>query len=147
LKARRAGSADKARKELHAIFNDTGLKITAEVNHHVLNFLDLTLDLKNETFSPFRKPNDDTLYVDNRSNHPPSIINHIPSSINKRISSLFSDQASLILLHHFTNRRRRRNIIWFNLPFSKTIQTNVCRNFLQLIGKHFPLYPDITNAC
>ena len=74
--------------------NDIGFKITAEVTHHVVNFLDLTLDLKNQTFSPFRKPNNDPLYVDNRSNHPPSIINHIPSSINKRISSLSSDQAS-----------------------------------------------------
>ena len=37
-----------------------------------------------------------------------------------------------------TNRRRRRNIIWFNPPFSKTVRTNVGRNFLQLIDKHFP---------
>jgi hypothetical protein len=161
LKARRARSADKARKELHTISNDIGFKITAEVNHHVVNFLDLTLDLKNETFSPFRKPNNDPLYVDNRSNHPPSIINHIPSSINKRISSLSSDQASVDSAAPFyedalkrsnydvplqysacdnsssftpTNRRRRRNIIWFNPPFSKTVRTNVGRNFLQLIG-------------
>ena len=37
-----------------------------------------------------------------------------------------------------TNRRRHRNIIWFNPPFSKTVRTNVGRNFLQLIDKHFP---------
>ena len=91
LKARRARSADKSGKELHTIFNDIGFKTTAEVNHQVVNLLDLTLDLKNETFSPFKIPNNDPLYVDNRSNHPPSIINHIPSSINKRISSLSSD--------------------------------------------------------
>ena len=68
----------------------------AAKDHHVVNFLDLTLDLKNETFSSFRKSNNDPLYVDNRSNHPPSIINHIPSSINKRISSPSSDQLSIL---------------------------------------------------
>ena len=33
---------------------------------------------------------------------------------------------------------RHRNIIWFNPPFSKTVSTNVAKNFLQLIDKHFP---------
>ena len=31
-----------------------------------------------------------------------------------------------------------RNIIWFNPPFSKNVRTNVGRNFLNLIDKHFP---------
>ena len=36
------------------------------------------------------------------------------------------------------NRTRTRNIIWFNPPFSKNVGTNVGRNFLNLIDKHFP---------
>ena len=36
------------------------------------------------------------------------------------------------------SRRRSRNIIWFNRPFSKTVRTNVAQTFLQLINKHFP---------
>ena len=36
------------------------------------------------------------------------------------------------------NRTRKRNIIWFNPPFSKNVRTNVGRNFLNLIDKHFP---------
>ena len=35
-------------------------------------------------------------------------------------------------------RQRRRNIIWFNPPFSKNVKTNVARRFLKLIDKHFP---------
>ena len=27
---------------------------------------------------------------------------------------------------------------WFNPPFNMTIKTNVARNFLNLIDKHFP---------
>ena len=36
------------------------------------------------------------------------------------------------------NRRRCRNIIWFNPPFSQTVKTNVARVFLHLLDKHFP---------
>ena len=32
----------------------------------------------------------------------------------------------------------KRNIIWFNPPFSKPVSTNVAKTFLQLITKHFP---------
>ena len=35
-------------------------------------------------------------------------------------------------------RKQTRNIIWFNPPYSKTIRTNVAREFLKLIDKHFP---------
>jgi hypothetical protein len=29
-------------------------------------------------------------------------------------------------------------LIWFNPPYSKNVKTNVAKNFLQLIDKHFP---------
>ena len=37
--------ADKTRKELHKVFEQFDLKITAEANLHVVNFLDVTFDL------------------------------------------------------------------------------------------------------
>ena len=33
---------------------------------------------------------------------------------------------------------RKRNIIWFNTPYSKNVKTNVAQKFLRLIDKHFP---------
>ena len=36
--------------------------------------LDVTFDLGNGKSKPYRKPNDDPLYIDRHSNHPPSII-------------------------------------------------------------------------
>ena len=33
---------------------------------------------------------------------------------------------------------RKRNIIWFNPPFSKNVKTNVGKYFLNLVKKHFP---------
>ena len=35
-------------------------------------------------------------------------------------------------------KRRKRNIIWFNLPYSKSVKTNIGRIFVKLISKHFP---------
>ncbi len=89
MKSKSARLADKTRKELHKCFEQFGLKITAEANLHVVNFLDVTFDLNNGKFKPYRKPNDDLLYINRHSNHPPSIIKQLPTSINKRISALF----------------------------------------------------------
>ncbi len=104
------------------------------------------------------KPNNDPLYVDRWSNHPPSII-----AINKRISTLSSDESYFNSTKHFhqnalsrsnynvtfqysndntsnipTWNRKNRKIIWFNPPYSKNVMTNIARNFLHLIDKHFP---------
>ena len=162
-----ARNADNVRKKLHDIFHQIGLKITAQVNHQLVNFLDITLDLTNGKFTPYRKPNNEPLYVNSRSNHPPSIIKQIPKSINQRLLTLSSDQQSFEESKPFyenalkqsdynvslqysttttastttppsTKRRRRRNVIWYNPPFSKSVKSNVARNFLQLLEKHFP---------
>ncbi len=92
MKNKSARLADKTRKELYKCFEQFGLKITAEANLHVVNFLDVTFDLNNGKFKPYRKPNDDPLYINRHSNHPPSIIKQLPTSINKRISALSADE-------------------------------------------------------
>ena len=35
-------------------------------------------------------------------------------------------------------RKRKRKIIWFNSPFSKSVDTNIGKMFLHLLSKHFP---------
>ena len=80
--------ADKTRKELHKFF----LKLTAESNLQVVNFLDVTFHLSTGKYKPYRKSNDDPLYISKHSNHPPSILRQLPTSINKRISTLSSDK-------------------------------------------------------
>ena len=35
-------------------------------------------------------------------------------------------------------KKRKRNIIWFNPPYSKSVKTNIGRIFIKLISKHFP---------
>ena len=114
------------------------------------------------------KPNSVPLYINRNSNHPPAIIKQLPKSINKRISSLsanhslfestapvyrdalerskynepFKYQPSAnsneARTSSKTNSIRRRNVTWFNAPFSKSVKTNVGRTFLNHIDKHFP---------
>ena len=38
-------------------------------------------------------------------------------------------------LHQVTNKNRKRNITWFNPPFSKNVSTNVGKRFLNLIAQ------------
>ena len=68
IKSKSARLLDKTRKELHIMFEQFDLKITAEVNLNVVNFLDVTFDLNNAKHKPYRKSNDDPLYINRHSN-------------------------------------------------------------------------------
>ena len=67
-----------------------GLSITTKANLKALNFLDIQLDLINSSYQPYRKPNDNPMYIDINSNRPPNIKKQIPKSISKRICELSS---------------------------------------------------------
>ena len=71
--------SEKIKKKLFKIFKSNGLSITVECNLIVTDFLDVTLDLKSVTYCPYRKPNNKLFYINKHSNHPPLIINEIPS--------------------------------------------------------------------
>ena len=93
---------------------------------------------------PYRKPNNDPLYIDSRSSHPPCIMKQQPDQlISVRVPCLrFNMKLSYSERHKATPTQskttRKRNIIWFSPPYSKNIKTNVAQKFLRLIGKYFP---------
>lgn len=74
--------------KIKKIFNDLGLTITFNENYKTVNFLDLTLDIINKTYEPYHKPNQALYYIDNRSNHPPSMKAAIIPNISKRLSKI-----------------------------------------------------------
>ena len=77
---RSSGSrADRARKDLIKVFHEMGLKITVQTNLKCVDYLDVTLNLNTETYQPYRKPNDNPLYVNRLSNHPLPSSNKYPS--------------------------------------------------------------------
>ena len=73
------------------MFKENPLNITVPCNLAITNFSDVTFDLKSGTYYPCRKQNNEILYIHKQSNHPPSIINQIPSMISKPISDIFCD--------------------------------------------------------
>ena len=154
---------DNIKQKICEVFRNQGLRITVDANKKIVQFLDVELNLNEESFKPFIKPNDVPLYVHKQSNHPPSITKNIPEAINKRLSALSSDEktfASITPIYQEAlkksgydyklnfkptdqnkkpnSRKRRKNILWFNPPFSTSVKTNVGAKFLQLIDKHFP---------
>ena len=153
---------DRTRKYIIKVMKDLGFQIEIETNLKEVNFLDVTFNLNSGLYKPYKKPNDQLLYVTTSSDHPPQVIKQLPNSINRKLIENSSNKAvfdasrneceEALLKSGYKsnlefqkeissekkNRRRRRNIIWFNPPFSQTVKTNVARLFLRLLDKHFP---------
>ena len=153
---------DHTRKNIIRIFKDIGFDIDIETNSKEVHFLDITFNLNNGIYKPYKKPNDRLLYINKSSNHPPQIINQLPKIISDRLSRNSSNKevfntakgeyeealkrsgySNISLLFHQSNtshlkRQRHRNIIWFNPPHSRAVNTNVAKKFHQLIDLHFP---------
>ena len=146
-------------KSLTREFKNFGLNITTEICINVINFLDVTFNLKNNSYRPYSKPNNTAIYVNKKSNHSRNIIQMIPTSVNRRLSDISSDKDEFIassqeyqnslneagydhkLIFEPRNEQRRnrnRKIIWYNPPFSKNVSTNVGRKFIHIIEKNFP---------
>ena len=157
---------EKLKKDLFKTFKeDFNLSITLDTDLTVVNFLDVTFDLHNDKYHPYRKPNDQPLYIHKDSNHPPHVTKQLPDGINKRLNEISCDQdafdthkrdyekalADSSLRSKLTydppapanqnraaKRTRKRDIIWFTPPYSASLVTNLGKEFLKLLDKNFP---------
>ena len=155
---------DDVRKEIITKFKELGLKITIETGKREIDFLDVTMNLENDSYKPYLKDNDIPLYVHRESNHPRQVLTNIPDSVNRRLSAISSNDemfwtAAPIYQDALRNsgyktqmkfdpptynpgkrkRVRKRHIVtYFNPPFALNVKTNIGAKFLQLIDKHFP---------
>ena len=149
---------EKIRKQFIEIFKKHNLKIEITISK-IVDFLDVTFDLNKNIFKTYHKPNNDPYYVHTMSNHPPTILKQIPNSISQRIStnsssenifnntaeyynqllakSGYTDKISFVNPTEKKKRNRKRNIIWFNPPFSKNVKSKIGFEFLNLVDKHF----------
>ena len=158
MRSASGSSLDRHRKKLITLFQDNEQKITVKTS---INFLDINFCLNSESYQPYRKPNDEPIYINHNSNHPPTILSRLPQTISKRISSLssnyklFSRAAPMYnaalenasytervnycsrINENKPSRNRKRNIIWYNPPCNKCVSTNIGCMFLNLLDKHF----------
>ena len=150
---------EKIKKHIQKIFKGKILDVIIECNTKIVNYLDAIFNLSDGTYKPCKKPNDETKYIQVDSDHPPSIIKQIPKSIETRLSSLSSSKEIFLEAAQYYeqnlascgykekltyveqsakktegNKKRKRNIIWFNPPYSKTVKTNIGKQ----TNKHFP---------
>ena len=68
------------------------MKLTIEANSKNFDFWDVIFDLNTGTCKPYMKPNNNPLYNNKQSNHPPNVLKNIPLATNKRISSISSNE-------------------------------------------------------
>ena len=147
-----ARASDRKRKDITETFKNLGLKITIEASLKTVNFLDVTLDLGNESYKPYRKPSDNPLYINASSNHPPSILKQLPKNISKRVSGISSSKEIFDQAAPYYNdalkasgyrekiefqppetaakqesQKRKRKVIWFNPPYSMNVKTNIAK--------------------
>ena len=83
---------DRLRKDVIEIFKNAGFKIEIKTNLHIVDFLDVMFNLLDGKYKPYQKPNDQLLYVNTSSNHPPQIIKQLPISISNRLSNNSSNK-------------------------------------------------------
>ena len=83
------------------------------------DFLDIELNLPNKTYIPFRKPNSDILYVNNKSNHPNQILKQLPITINERLNNLSSNEESFNRIKHSYQSALKSANYKFNLTYQK----------------------------
>ena len=158
---------EKTKKEVSNVFKSNGLQITIDANKKIVHFLDVTFDLKDESYKAYMKPNNKLSYVHRQSNHLPALLKNISLNINKRLTNISSSkevfnesiapyQQALKESgydHKLTynpeptprnKRKRKRDITWYNPPFKSNIKTNLGKKFLHIVDKCFqknhPLY-------
>ena len=156
--------SERVKKAFQKVFNDYHLKLEIKCNVKIVDYLDLTLNLIDGSHRPFHKPNDETLYINANSNHPPCIIKQTPIAIENRLRLLSSSEKIFNeAAPHYQNaleksgysyklsykrpttqdknnstsrRNRKRQIIWFNPPYNKDVTTNIGKYFLNFIHSH-----------
>ena len=92
LKNTSSPEAEKLKKKFQILFKEKDLDITVQCNLKITNYLDITLNLNDGLYHPYKKPNKETNYIHVNTDHPPSIIKKIPQSIKKRLSILSSSR-------------------------------------------------------
>ena len=92
LKSTGNPEAEKLKKKFQKLFKEKDLDIIIQCNLKITNYLDITPNLNDGSYRPYKKPNEETNYIHINSDHPPSIRKEIPRSIEKRLSILSSSK-------------------------------------------------------
>ena len=77
----RGPKSEKVKKDIQKLFKENEVDIIIQYNIKTINYLDVTLNLENSTYSPYQIENNQIKHINLESNLPPSIIKQLPPSI------------------------------------------------------------------
>ena len=95
---------DRTRKYIIKLMKNLGFQIEIETNLKEVNFLDVTFNLNSGLYKPYKKPNDQLLYVTTLSDHPPQVIKQLLNSINQKLIKNSSNKAVFYASKNDTRR-------------------------------------------
>ena len=61
--------AEKLKKKFQKLFKEKDLDIAVQCNLKITNYLDITLNLNDSSYHPYRKPTEETKYIHVSSGH------------------------------------------------------------------------------
>ena len=161
IRSKSPRSAENTAKYLIKLFKQNGFKITTETGLFQTDFLDVSFNILNSSYQPYNKPNSPILYVNNKSNHPRQVLKQLPQTINRRLINLSNNQESFnnvkneyqkalnsanykdnlkydnTISPKSNKKQRKRDIIFFNPPFSLNVNSKIGKQFLHLITTTF----------
>ena len=85
------------KKNLQKKFRQNDLNIAIKWNLKIIAYLDVTLNLLNNTYKPFPKPNIELNNIHKESNHPPSIIKRVLFLIESWFNQVFSEVKKFLM--------------------------------------------------
>ena len=124
--------SEKVKKKLWKSFRQSELSINVEWNLQISDFFDVIFDLRTDKSYPYRKDNNQLLYINKKSNHPPIIIKQIPSMVSRRISDVSCNKEYFhnkhFLQHHKYHKLFNRNNV--------KISYSCMQNMVSVIRNH-----------
>ena len=71
------------------MFKSNDIEITIKANKKIVNCLDVTFNLTNGCYKPFMKSNNKLSYVQQQSNHLPTLLKNIPLNIKRKLTTMW----------------------------------------------------------
>ena len=130
LKNKSGPQSEQVKKNIQKIFTEHRLDIIIQCNMKVVNYLDVTFNLNDETYKPSTKPNNEIKYIHKNSNHPLSVIRQITLSIiESRLSTLpFNEkifQEAVPPYHKALQSSGCRHTLTYKRPKNNNNSTNI----------------------
>ena len=83
---------DRVKMSVIKMFKEDDFKIEIQTHLKIIDVLDVTFNLANGTYRPYKKADESLLYISTSSTHPPQVIKELLASINEWVSNNSSSE-------------------------------------------------------